>query len=173
MKLMSTEPAEAKTAVEDVTRLRLETFLPYRLNVLAQLVSEGLARIYADRFGIGIAEWRTIATLGEAVANAMTARDIGARSRMHKTKVSRAVASLERRGMVGRKANIDDRREAFLSLTAEGHAVYAAIVPLARAYAGSLTEGLPPDDHAALNRAIAHCMERSGIVRQEPPRIDQ
>ncbi|WP_435370010.1 hypothetical protein, partial [Acinetobacter baumannii] len=69
-------------------KLELETFLPYRLNVLASIVSQGLSGIYAKRYGIGDPEWRVMATLGQF--GAMTAKDIGGHSHMHKTKVSRA-----------------------------------------------------------------------------------
>jgi len=74
--------------------LKLEAFLPYRLNVLASLVSQALSRVYAVRYGIGVPEWRVLVTLGEH--KTMTAKAIGAHSHMHKTKVSRAVALLER-----------------------------------------------------------------------------
>ena len=47
----------------------------------------------------------------------MTAKAIGAHTHMHKTKVSRAVALLEKRRLVARRANREDMREAFLSLT--------------------------------------------------------
>ncbi|MDJ1159845.1 MarR family transcriptional regulator [Chelatococcus sp. SYSU_G07232] len=174
MKLMSTEPdntdAERRRAPSPPDMLRLDSFLPYRLNVLAQVVSEGLARIYSQRFGIGIPEWRIIATLGEF--GQMTARDVGAHSRMHKTKVSRAVASLEERGLVERRANEEDRREAFLSLTPAGLKVYAGITPLALGYAERLTEGLAAEDLETLERIIAQLTERSGILQQEPPEID-
>lgn len=177
MKLMSTRrgspgsnrrrsPAPASTPAP----LRLDTFLPYRLNVVAHLVSEGLARTYSRRFGIGIPEWRVIATLGEF--SAMTAKAIGAHSRMHKTKVSRAVTALEGRGLVTRKPNRQDRREAFVSLSNEGREIYDAIVPLALGYAARLTDGLDRDDLGALDRVLDRFMERSGILRQEPPETD-
>ncbi len=54
--------------------LKLSAFLPYRLNHLAETVSRSFSRIYADTYGIGIPEWRVLATLGEY--KAMTARDI-------------------------------------------------------------------------------------------------
>src|SRR2546426_11579909 len=37
--------------------LKLEDFLPHRLNVLSSLVSQALTRVYG-RYGIGIPEWR-------------------------------------------------------------------------------------------------------------------
>lgn len=141
--------------------LALSRFLPFRLNVLAHVVAGGLDRIYTERFGFGIPEWRLIATLGEF--GPMTARDIGAHSQMHKTKVSRAVATLEDRGLLVRRPNERDRREAFLSLTEKGASTYALIVPTALEYSQQLTAGLPEADLGAFERIIAHLMERAGI----------
>lgn len=141
--------------------LALSRFLPYRLNVLAHVVAGGLDRIYTERFGFGIPEWRLIATLGEF--GPMTARDIGAHSQMHKTKVSRAVATLEERGLLTRRANERDRREAFLSLTEKGAEIYSMIVPTALEYSERLTAELSEADLAVFERIIAHLMERSGI----------
>ena len=74
----------------DNAPLKLESFLPYRLNVVASLVSQALSRIYASRYGIGVPEWRVVVTLGQY--GLMTGKAVGAHSHMHKTKVSRAVA---------------------------------------------------------------------------------
>src|SRR4051812_32792047 len=38
--------------------LELENFLPYRLSVLAQIVSESLHDLYAGPFGLSVTEWR-------------------------------------------------------------------------------------------------------------------
>ena len=102
--------------------LKLEEFLPHRLNVLSSLVSQALTRVYG-----AIRYWNTgMAGAGHAWANigVMTGKAIGAHTHMHKTKVSRAVAQLEQRKLVARRANRDDLREAFLSLTPAGRAVY-------------------------------------------------
>ena len=81
---------EAEAAEEPL--LRLEDFLPHRLNVLSSLVSQALTRVYG-RYGIGIPEWRVLVSLGQF--GVMTGKEIGSRTHMHKTKVSRAVAQLE------------------------------------------------------------------------------
>src|SRR4051812_9680810 len=44
--------------------LELENFLPYRLSVLAQLVSESLHDLYAGPFGLAVTEWRVMAAVG-------------------------------------------------------------------------------------------------------------
>ena len=81
-------------------------------------MSQALSRIYARRYNIGVPEWRVLVTLGQF--GMMTGKAIGIHSHMHKTKVSRAVALLEERKLVVRRANRADMREAFLSLTAAG-----------------------------------------------------
>jgi DNA-binding MarR family transcriptional regulator len=138
--------------------LKLDDFLPYRLNVCASLVSQALSRIYAERHRIGVPEWRVLVTLGEF--GMLTAKAIGHHSHMHKTKVSRAVALLERRKLVARKANRADRREAFLSLTPGGREVYDELAPIAIAFSQRLMESVESSDRAALDRALSKLTER-------------
>ena len=150
------EPAAAAAAA---TTLKLDEFLPYRLNVCSALVTQALSRIYAARYKIGVPEWRVLVTLGEF--GNMTAKAIGLHSHMHKTKVSRAVALLERRRLVSRKANRDDLREAFLSLTPAGRDVYDELAPAALEFVRQLMETVDPADRATLNRVLSKLIERS------------
>lgn len=116
--------------------LVLEKFLPYRLNRLADAVSRDFSRIYRDRYGLTRPEWRTLASLGQY--GTMTATAVGAHSAMHKTKVSRAVAALEERKWLVRKADETDRRVEHLTLTMAGEKAYEDMVPLAREFANRL-----------------------------------
>ena len=100
--------ANPAPAAADSAPLKLEEFLPHRLNVLSSLVSQALTRVYG-RYGIGIPEWRVLVTLG--VNGVMTGKAVGAHTHMHKTKVSRAVAQLEQRKFLTRRANRADLRE--------------------------------------------------------------
>jgi DNA-binding MarR family transcriptional regulator len=143
----------------DRAALKLEDFLPYRLNVCATLVSHALSRIYAERYKIGVPEWRVLVTLGQF--GMMTAKAVGMHSHMHKTKVSRAVALLERRKLVARRANRADLREAFLSLTPAGRDIYSELAPLALDFARQLLQTVDAADRAALDRAIKKLTERS------------
>ena len=139
--------------------LKLDQFLPYQLNVCANLVSQALSRVYTERYRIGVPEWRVLVTLGEF--GNMTAKAIGLHSHMHKTKVSRAVALLERRKLVTRRANRADLREAFLSLTPAGRDVYDDLAPMALAFAQQLLDTVDPADRAALGRALKSLTARS------------
>ena len=110
-------------------RLRLSDFTPFRLNRLAGAVSEDLSQVYRARFGLEIPEWRTLVTI--AGRSDVTAQRIVASTRMHKTRVSRAVASMHRRGLIRRAGSPVDARIQVLLLTAAGRRLYDALVPLA------------------------------------------
>ncbi len=129
--------------------LKLQQFLPYQLNNLAETVSRSLSKIYADKYGISIPEWRVLATLGEH--EAMTARDICRATSMHKTKVSRAVAALEKRELLTRDKNPDDQREQTLQLSLAGTAMYEEIIPEALDYSQGLLDSLTEDQKSALD----------------------
>lgn len=146
----------------DSAPIQLEAFLPYRLNQLSTEISHTLARTYSERFGLSIPEWRVLATLGQF--GMITAREIGLHSRMHKTTISRAVAALEARKLLSRKANKQDMREAFLMLTEAGRAMYFEIVPMARHFADSLCQGLTPSELDSLNLLINKLIDRVGKI---------
>lgn len=139
--------------------LRLDDFLPYQLNVAASLVSQALSKIYAERYDIGVPEWRVLVTLGEF--ESMTGKAVGEHSHMHKTKVSRAVALLEKRKWLVRRVNRSDLRESFLSLTPEGRAIYDELAPGAVAFARDIVEAVDPADRPAFARALQQVIRRS------------
>jgi DNA-binding MarR family transcriptional regulator len=139
--------------------LKLEQFLPYQLNLIATLVSQALSRVYARRYRIGVPEWRVLVTLGQF--GVMNGKAIGAQTHMHKTKVSRAVALLEKRKLLVRRTNRADMRESFVSLTASGRAMYEELAPHALDFARRLMEILSPSDREAFNRALQQLTDRS------------
>ena len=122
-------------------------------------MSQALSRIYFERYKIGVPEWRVLVTLGQY--SLMTAKAIGLHSQMHKTKVSRAVAMLERRKLVTRRANRADLREAFLSLTPAGRDIYDKLAPIALKFVRQLMDTVDAADRAALDRALKKLAECS------------
>ena len=149
----------------DGAPLKLEQFLPYQLNVVATLVSEALSRVYARRYRIGTPEWRVLVTLGQF--GIMTGKAIGAHTHMHKTKVSRAVALLEKRKLLARRINRADMRESLLSLTPAGRAIYEELAPHALDFARRLTDLLTPGDRDAFQRALQQITDRSAQLVAE------
>lgn len=111
--------------------LDLEHFLPYRLSVLSNRISQTIADTYAGRLGIGITEWRAIAVLGRNPG--LSANGVAERTAMDKVAVSRTLARLLERGLVQRDTHGDDRRRSVLELSQAGYRIYDEVVPLALA----------------------------------------
>lgn len=157
-------PREA-AAQPEAAPLELERFLPYRLNVVSSLTSQALSSIYAQRYRIGVPEWRVLVTLGQY--GVMTGKAIGVHSHMHKTKVSRAVALLERRKLIARRTNRADMREAFLSLTPAGRAIYQELAPIALEFVARLAEDIGPADRATFERVLTVLIDRAAVLASE------
>jgi len=120
--------------------LDLESFLPYRLHHLADMVSREFSKIYGNRFDLTRPEWRVLSGLGQH--GTLTAKALGEQSAMHKTKVSRAVAELERRRWLKRRPDEKDRRLEHLTLTKAGLDAYREMVPLAKAFERHLSQAI-------------------------------
>lgn len=147
------------------TILELERFLPYRLAVLASNVSRGLAQIHGGH-GLESGEWFVLMMLGGN--GPMTATALCRAARMHKTAVSRAVSGLLRQGLILRQANPIDMREAFLQLSAPGREVYSDSVQRALDLAGSLINGISPEELAALDRSLNRLAKSSQRLAIDP-----
>jgi DNA-binding MarR family transcriptional regulator len=143
--------------------LELEKFLPYRLSVLAQLVSESLHDLYAGPFGLTVTQWRVMAALGRFAP--LTASDVGQRIVMDKVAVSRAVAGLMQRGLIERATDRADRRRASLRLSARGRVVHARIVPIALSYEARLYEALNAEERKTFNTLSDRLFARAEALR--------
>jgi DNA-binding MarR family transcriptional regulator len=132
--------------------LALERFLPYRLSVLSNRISQDIARLYAGRFGLNVTEWRLLAVLGRFPD--LSATELAERTAMDKVAVSRAVASLVAEGRLTRKVDGDDRRRAKLRLSAKGYKIYDEVAPLALAYEQRLLASLCAEERATLDALL-------------------
>ncbi|MBF8222891.1 MULTISPECIES: MarR family winged helix-turn-helix transcriptional regulator [Halomonadaceae] len=140
------DPAPAKTELD------LNQFLPYRLNSLADRISQALARIYEERFGIKVAEWRILAWLSHC--DTLTAKKVGQYTGMDKARISRAIQALENRGLIHRTPSAEDQRVHFLHLTAEGQALLDELIPLAHDWEAELVSTLSTGEY----RDLLHLM---------------
>ncbi|MFP4406797.1 SDR family NAD(P)-dependent oxidoreductase [Rhodosalinus sp.] len=94
-----------------------------------------------------------IAARGEAKL-AETAGEIAARARIHKTKVSRAVARMEERRFLTRTRDTADRRREALRLTKQGEAAYRDLRAVAREYDAALLDGFSAQEAALLRQML-------------------
>ncbi|WNO52928.1 MarR family winged helix-turn-helix transcriptional regulator [Stakelama saccharophila] len=112
-----------------MSTLHLDGFLPYRLSITSNRVSNVIATAYQSLFGLKIPEWRLVAVLAEG--DGMTQQALGAMTRMDKVTVSRAAIGLVERGLVKREPNPSDQRSHLLRLTDSGAALYEQVAPKA------------------------------------------
>jgi DNA-binding MarR family transcriptional regulator len=108
---------------------RLADFLPYRLSVTSNAVSQRIAGEYRSRFGLSVPEWRVMAVLGDS--GPLTQRELTSMTIMDKVAVNRACKVLEDRGLAVRRPNAQDGRSHLLELTAAGQTMHQQIMPLA------------------------------------------
>ena len=137
----------------------LAGFLPYQLSVASNAVSGLIAERYRKRFGLKIPEWRIMAVMGDR--GSLTQRALTAATLMDKVAVNRAVKVLEDRGLIARVPHPGDGRSHLLALTAEGRAIHAEVMPLARATERELLVDLAPGEEDALRRLLAGLRARA------------
>lgn len=139
--------------------MNLHAFLPYRLAVAAETVSRALAAVYNARFDLTRDEWRVLAWLAED--RAVTATELGVRSTLDKMQVSRALARMERDGLVERTPDPEDRRNLLVRLKAPGRALYKKVVPMAQAREAFLLDALDAGEREVFDRALAKLQARA------------
>lgn len=150
------------TSKKDVIKAEgfaLENFLPYRLSLLSNTVSEGIATTYRNNHGLSVTEWRVLAILGRFPG--LTASAIMERGAMDKVAVSRAVTKLDEKGLVIRAAQEQDRRCVTLKLTRPGMRLFNAVIPGAMDYERRLLESLNSAERATLDALLGRLQQQA------------
>lgn len=132
--------------------LELESFLPYRLSVLSNTLSQAIARVYDKRFDLSVTEWRAMAVLGYRTD--ISAREVAERTAMDKVAISRAVARLLKKGLIERSTSRHDKRQSMLRLSDEGWKIYDQVVPLALDHEKRLLAHLDAEEREWLARIL-------------------
>lgn len=130
----------------------LSRFLPYLLNTAAEVVSAEFQPHYRARYGMLRTEWRVLFHVGRA--QQMTAKDICDHAALHKTKVSRAVHALQKKGFLVRTPSDLDRRVEHLSLSRKGQAVFADLTNVASLFEDQLQSRLSRAEMDDLRRLL-------------------
>lgn len=140
----------------------LSAFLPYRLSILSNRMSNAISQTYKARFGLTVPEWRIMAVLGDF--KAMTARDLTHATEMDKVMVSRATARLIERELLRSEESSEDGRSRILRLSKTGQSIFDEVVPLAKTYEAALLDGLTGDERRALEALMQKLETRVGEI---------
>ncbi len=138
----------------DRAPLELERFLPYRLSILSNRLSQAIAREYQQRFNLSMTEWRVMAVLARFNGDGLSAREVAERTAMDKVAVSRALARLTSAGRVSRSTHNGDKRRSVLRLTAKGWKIHDTVAPRARAHEREVLGHLTTDERRVLTQIL-------------------
>lgn len=101
----------------------------------------------------------------------LTQRELARHVRMTEPTAVVALKGMERRGLIARVADPDDRRKAYIYLTAKGRALRANIMPFIVKQNEELLRGLPPASRTDFVRLLQRMHEHvSQIVASEKAR---
>lgn len=143
--------------------MQLQQFLPYRLAVLAEAVSRSMAAVYHQRFELSRDEWRLLAALGEGAP--LQAAQAAQVTTLEKMQASRALRSLESRGLVERQTDESDRRHVIVRLRPAGRALLRQVQPMVMAREAYLLEALDEEERAVLDRALTKLLQRAKALQ--------
>jgi DNA-binding MarR family transcriptional regulator len=138
---------------------RLEDFIPFKLAVVANRVSQSIGHLFESEFNIQIPEWRILMAL--YAYGALPFHEVVARTSMDKARVSRAQRRLIDLGLVKAADDPHDGRKVILSITAGGSRVCGEILPMAAAREAWYLGALSGEEHRQLDVILDKLMLRS------------
>ena len=106
-----------------------------------------------EKLNITVAEWRVLMTL--ASLKSASGKEITGRWAMDKMAINRAIASLEKNGLIKKVKNKSDRRALDLSLTGKGQTLYEKFLPIANNRYHKLMAGLDKKEEKRLREILA------------------
>jgi DNA-binding MarR family transcriptional regulator len=142
---------------------KLEDFIPYKLSVVANRVSQSIGRLFEAQFNIQMPEWRIMMAL--YAYDDLVFNEVVDRTCMDKARVSRAQRRLVDLGLITSTMDPSDGRKVILALTSKGERMCSDILPEAAAREAWYLAVLEPDEHRQLDVILDKLMTRSLEVR--------
>lgn len=124
-KRVSTAADRAVEALEDRWANVAAGNLPYHILLLSKLLDRVTAEHVRETADLSLPEWRTMAHV--KYLGTCSASEVANLAFVDRAEVSRALSSLEARGLVRREPHPRKRNSRLVSLTEEGTEVYVAI----------------------------------------------
>lgn len=140
-------------------KLPLQEFIPYKLAVVANRLSQSIGSLFEEKYGIQIPEWRILMALHSC--GPLAPNEVVDHTSMDKGRVSRAQRRLVELGLVSVSNDPRDGRRLVLFLTRKGAGMCAAIIPAARATEAWFLSVLPARERQVLDRALTRLLARS------------
>jgi DNA-binding MarR family transcriptional regulator len=144
------KPSKKRGKARDV--IRLKTFLPYRLTLLAHGLSLGTGDLEAGRHQLTVQEWKVMAIVADY--GPLMPADIRRHGTQDKSTISWAIKRLQHRGFLIRQPKDGDGRTFEVCLSDAGWDYYGAIAPKARRLYRDAAKRLSRAEIATLRRLV-------------------
>ncbi|HEY8710223.1 MAG TPA: MarR family transcriptional regulator [Burkholderiaceae bacterium] len=151
----------------------LDDLLLYRLARLLSSAGGMVIRLCEGRFGITRREWRVLALLAQE--EGLLSSQLAERAQLDRARTSKAITSLVAKKLLQRRQRPGDRRQAALSLTDSGRALYDALFPLVLEINRELLACLAAPEVRRLDAALDALQQRadSMMAGAELPKADR
>jgi len=137
----------------------VDAFAARRILILSNVLRRAAAIRYRRLLDISVGEWGAIAELGLRAPCSLN--ELARGLALDKTRLSRTVSALEKRGLVQRRANPRDNRETLISLTKSGGRAYARMIAAAQASNDALLAPFSASDRAQLATLVDRLTDRA------------
>lgn len=144
-------------------RLSLQEFVPYKLAVVANRLSQSIGSLFEQRYGIQIPEWRILMALHSC--GPLSPNELVEHTSMDKARVSRAQRRLADLDLVAVRDDPRDGRRLVLFLTRKGTGMCEAIIPAARETEAWFLSALAERERKVLDKALSRLLARSRELR--------
>ncbi len=135
-----------------------ELFL-YRLTRLQAVAVAPVGRLCQARYGVSRREWRLIVVL--ARHGPVLSSELADFAQLDRARTSRIVTALVDMKLIAREVIPSDRRQARVSLTDKGRALYDEFLPVVEELNRQLLLALAPDEIAQLDGLMERLAERA------------
>ncbi|SEJ98968.1 DNA-binding transcriptional regulator, MarR family [Sphingobium sp. AP50] len=141
------------------SKLDLETFAPFYWTAISNRWTADSSRLYLERFGIGIVEWRVLTALADV--EGVTSLEAARLAALDTGAANRAMNQLREKNLVAPKEGKFERRSKPFEMTTAGVALYEKIKPLAQARIDYLMSDLDDDERRRFLDALRAIYRRT------------
>lgn len=147
----------------------MDNAVGYAIGHAAARLKMGLRRTFlAAGHDVTPEQWVVLYRLFEA--QGLTQCGLGERTVKDKTTITRILDRLERKTLLVRRRDSQDRRSQRIFLTPAGEDMVRALVPLVRQFAAEAFADVPPEDRATLSRILARIETRLDVMLEAKDR---
>lgn len=139
--------------------------ISHRILVLSNTLGKGASRLYAERFGVPLSEWRLLATL--ALSGPASVNGLAAALKTDKGWISRNAASLVNKGLASTRDGPNDARSFQIALTAAGRALHKKILPAALERQRELLETFSEKELVLLDELLARLQRQAEFLAED------